>query len=205
MIRLAAALALAVLLPALPANARLLDDMNEHDGFFLRFHLGGGSMNAKWRDLPANSLIDDLSIDGPSGTFAFSLGGAVAPNLILFGELTSDAASNPRTTINGDRGRSDSSLSVVGFGPGVSYYFMPVNLYLSGSVLFTRATVSAPNRADGQSDQGLGFKFAVGKEWWVSRDWGIGVAGFGMFASIPDGEATINWSNYGLAFTATYN
>ncbi|HWV38624.1 MAG TPA: hypothetical protein VN033_09110 [Vulgatibacter sp.] len=199
MIRLAAVLAFAVVLPALPANARLLDDQHEHDGFFLRFHLGGGSMSARW-DGP-----QDFSYSGPGGTFAFSLGGAFAPNLILFGEITSDAVSNPRfeSEIRSDSTR-DTVLRVLGFGPGLTYYFMPVNLYLSGSVLLMRATVDEPFQVE-ESDQGMGLKLAVGKEWWVSRDWGLGVAAFGTFGRIPHAKATIGASNVGIAFTATYN
>lgn len=200
MIRLAVALALAVLLPALPANARLLDDMHEHDGFFLRFHLGGGSMNAKWNDFAFSQTAS-----GPSGSFSFALGGAVAPNLILFGELTSESASNPRFRINGDDYRSrDVALSQSGFGPGLAYYFMPVNMYVSGTLLFTRGTMEVRGVED-QTDLGYGFKFALGKEWWVSRDWGLGVAGIASIANLPVDSGSVSFNNFGLAFTATYN
>jgi len=200
MIRLASLFAVAALLPALPAHARLLDDQHEHDGFFLRFHLGGGSSEAKWKGGPT-----DLSMGGPASNFSFSLGGSIATNLILFGELTSVYGQNPDVIFEGERFRTENTtFSVAGFGPGLSYYFMPVNLYLSGSLLLMRAQTTG-NGAIGETEQGLGFKVALGKEWWVSRDWGLGIAGFGTFANLPDHDADMSWTNFGLAFTATYN
>jgi hypothetical protein len=49
----------------------------------------------------------------------------------------------------------------------------------------------------------------VGKEWWVSRNWGIGVAGQLVGASVKDSGAAVRptWSvgSFAIAFTATFN
>ncbi|HEY0840105.1 MAG TPA: hypothetical protein VGD74_07955 [Vulgatibacter sp.] len=200
MFRLAAVLAFATLLPALPAHARLLDSQREHDGFFLRFQLGGGSMDAKWKDFGFSQ-----SAGGPSGVFGLAMGGAIARNLILFGEVTRESATDPHVRFEDVRYRSrDLKLSQSGFGPGLAYYFMPVNLYLSGTMLFLRGSIEDDAGID-RTELGYGLKVALGKEWWISRDWGIGLAAIATFAGLPVDDAKIETTNLGLAFTATYN
>ena len=48
----------------------------------------------------------------------------------------------------------------------------------------------------------------VGKEWWVTQDWGLGVAGEVLFASMKDaGDTSITWTGtaFSVVFSATYN
>jgi hypothetical protein len=49
----------------------------------------------------------------------------------------------------------------------------------------------------------------VGKEWWVSSDWGIGVAGRFHFASMGDTvgvyDTRLRTSVLSLLFSASYN
>ena len=57
-------------------------------------------------------------------------------------------------------------------------------------------------------DPGLGLKLAVGKEWWVSDHWGIGVAGQFFISRNDDPDATtvkLTTLGGGVAFSATYN
>ncbi|HWV38625.1 MAG TPA: hypothetical protein VN033_09115 [Vulgatibacter sp.] len=136
MYRLAAALAVATLLPALPAHASLIE--NQHDGFFFRFHLGAGHFDADWRDGPA----DSLSVGGRSAHLGFALGGAIARNLILFGEVTSEAAANPTYRYMGFEDELGTTVGLFGYGPGVAWYLMPLNLYLSGTALVMHASES---------------------------------------------------------------
>jgi len=200
MFRLAAALAVAALLPALPAHASLIEGKNRHDGFFLRFHLGAGQFDADWKD----GLADSMTVAGRSGHLGVALGGAILPNLILFGEVTSEAISRPTAHFMGFEEELGSALGLVGFGPGIAYYIMPVNLYLSASALAIRATVTG-DEGRFETAKGRGVKFALGKEWWVSRNWGLGVAGITTLASVPHFDSTVKTSNFLLAFTASYN
>src|SRR5665811_847103 len=69
------------------------------------------------------------------------------------------------------------SIAMQGIGPGIAYYFGPINLYLSGTLALSRFWTYDGNgsRLD-TSKIGLSFELQVGKEWWVSRDWGLGIA-----------------------------
>lgn len=192
---LGALLALTVFV-AQPAAAQLLPP--EHDGFFLRFQVGPGALDAS---------RSSVSVGGVSGTAGFAVGGTIARNLILYGEFTHQTAADPTLEVGGVSQRVDgSSISLSGFGPGLAYYIMPANLYLSATALLSTVEIRE-GRASLSTDMGFGGRFSIGKEWWVSRDWGLGVALVGTLASVPIEGASTSLSVKGLslAFSATLN
>jgi hypothetical protein len=139
-----------------------------------------------------------------------AFGGALTQHLILYGEFLLFGISNPK---GGSKGvfptLVGNPIDTVGLGPGLAYYFMPLNLYLS-STLFLEKVLLVKSYAVGSEMQftnaGLGLSLMVGKEWWVSGDWGLGVAAQLFLASAKDRDGT-KWESGALAilFTATYN
>lgn len=176
-----------------PAPQRESRGEHEHDGFYLRFHAGFGH----------TAITEgDFRIAGPSGAFAFSIGGAVAEDLILFGHLTANRMQRPTVSVAGYRLEVNGSVDAVGIGVGLAYYVMPANVYLSGALLATRLEVSNDKGVSlAESKTGGGLELAVGKEWWVSDNWGLGIAGRVMMASIEDARTV----SPALVFSATYN
>jgi hypothetical protein len=178
-----------------------------HDGFYLRLTTGLGL---------ASVSGDGTKYSGGSFAFSSAFGGAVTPHLILYGELLFHGISSPKGTAKaGDPTLAGNPVDNFGIGPGVAYYFMPLNLYLSGSVLLQKVLLTksyaavAPAVAVSSkqfSNTGLGFSLMVGKEWWVSGDWGLGVAAQVLLASAKDRDGT-KWDSGALAilFTATFN
>jgi hypothetical protein len=79
---------------------------------------------------------------------------------------------------------------------------MPANVYMTGS-----AGVGKLSTDGGSTDPGLVFNASLGKEWWVSPKWGLGLAGGFQYHSIPDGGVDESWSGttFYLAFSATLN
>src|SRR5438876_968450 len=63
-----------------------------HEGFFMRFNLGLAYVNMRQSD-------QDVTLQGGGGSFAFTLGGAVAPNLQIGASLYADVALRPTLTI----------------------------------------------------------------------------------------------------------
>jgi hypothetical protein len=101
-------------------------------------------------------------------------------------------------------------MDIGGVGPGVAYFFMPLNLYLSGTLLLQRVTLSESNdsnRGQALTDVGLAASLMVGKDWWVSDNWGLGVAAQFLLGSARDHYDDSNWTTaaFALMFTATYN
>jgi hypothetical protein len=60
---------------------------------------------------------------------------------------------------------------------------------------------------DLESDNGVVIDLTIGKEWWVGRNWGLGVAGSLGLHSIPDPDVDENWSgpSFAVRFSATMN
>jgi len=121
---------------------------------------------------------------------------------------------NSRTIVH--RAPSSASLTEARavIGPGVAYYFLPGNLYLSGSLLFSQLSESdngssnnSSNNSIDLTNMGIGASFMVGKEWWVSTDWGLGVAGMLHLASMKmkDWDARATAEAISILFSATYN
>ena len=164
--------------------------------------------------MKANSGGADLKISGGSVAIGVAVGGAVTENLIIFGTLTGTSISNPDVTSSGTTiGTGNGTADSFGLGLGLAYYLQPMNLYLSGSLLANEISINDSNgNKIGESDFGVGFEGLVGKEWWVSDNWGLGVAGQFVYASMKDKDTfgTGNpptWTStaFSLLFSATFN
>ncbi len=81
--------------------------------------------------------------------------------------------------------------------------------HLSGSIALVRGIVESDVEKF-ETDLGYGINVAIGKEWWVSDNWGIGVAGQLFYTVLPDEnpkgeEFDLNTASIGILFTATFN
>lgn len=178
-----------------------------HDGFMLRLTLGLGYGVVTESAGPAGTF----KLTGASGSFSIDVGGAVTENAVIHARIADFFEFSPHVTANGrDQGDAQNvSVGGVFVGPAFTYYFMPVNLYLTGAVgmSWIRAA-NADENTSYTSDIGLGLNADVGKEWWVSDNWGLGVAGRFWYTHATDKEASINvkydMTGFALLFSATY-
>jgi len=179
-----------------------------HDGFYLGLQMGPG-----YSSMSASSGGSDITVSGGGIELSLALGGAVAPNLILFGQIVGNSSIDPHIEVSGlGSGDAKGSATVSGFGAGITYYVMPANVYLSGSALATRLTISDEDGNDvGKTNLGFGLNLSVGKEWWVSDNWGLGGAVQFMAARMEDqgepGGGKPTWTSvaFALALSATFN
>jgi len=182
------------------------DSPLEHKGFYLRMQLGIADANSKGTEY-SDGL--DTEVSGIASVIQIDVGGAIKENLILFGTLRGI------TTLDPDyrKGNFDFSSSVTSYnfsdmGIGITYYFMPTNFFIGGSLNIEQNNmeIKSNNETDKfNTDNGFGLNLNVGKEWWVSDNWGLGVALFGEFGNVPDAEGKIKNIAYGLLFSATFN
>jgi hypothetical protein len=173
----------------------------KHFGFYLRPDLGLGYMT---------SSESGVTISGLSGLAGVAIGGAIRENSILAVHIIDAVAQNP-TVSSGSLSATanDTTITMWGIGPQYTQYFMPSNLYLSTTLALTRMHSSSGN-SSGDSNWGVGTRIALGKEWWVSDHWGLGVVGHVSFSSNQDpvsggGSNTLTTWAFGAAFSATYN
>jgi len=178
--------------------------INRHLGFFLRLDLGGGYLTASE---PTNGP-DNLTISGLAGAFGFGIGGAVAENTILSFHLYDGVALNPNVSLGSSSGSTNnSSLTMIGYGLGITQYVMPANVYVSVTPALTRISATA-NGNDSTSNWGFGGSLALGKEWWVSDHWGLGIVAHvdgSWNTDSGSGKPTLTTYVLGLSFSATFN
>jgi len=186
-----------------------------HDGFFLRLAigLGGGVLGG---DDHADEAFNEVGVGGLGLATDIAIGGAIVENLILHADIYQVTLFNPTVYADdedvGDADEVGDMLGVgqdvrlAGLGVGVTYYFMPVNLYIGGSVGLGQAVFEGDHGDTEGSELGFGFNAMVGKEWWVGADWGIGLAGQLLVISAEDEVlGKINGLAASVLFSATYN
>lgn len=131
---------------------------------------------------------DGYSLTPPAQTqlgldFSGSLGRAVKENLLVHFDYAFSFLPKSRAAAVADY-HFRSRYLANHFGAGLTYYLTPSNFYLSGSLGILLAQVKS---SDGgyyfkELYIGPGIRLSVGKEWWVSENWGLGVALLGQYA-----------------------
>ena len=119
-------------------------------------------------------------------------------NFILFGAINGWSLS-----VSGG-----GTLQVSGVGAGAAYYLEALNAFVSFTVSRAVLEVLDGGRRATASRAGVTFEGKVGKEWWVSPNWGLGVGGAVMFGRIGvESDPNASWSvaGGGLLFSATFN
>ena len=195
-------------------------DAERHDGFMLRMALTFGASRTTESFVTETLGSTEFVYSGFSVAFSLDLGAAPIEDLVIHGRFAGFVNPSPNLSQDGDDlGELNGiSLSANLFGVGVSHYFMPINVYVTGVVGPSWLSVSADD--DGQdermsTDLGIGFNLDVGKEWWVSDNWGLGVAGrFWLTALEHDsdlgtsgtGVSAVDYTflGFGVSFSATY-
>jgi len=173
-----------------------------HDGFYFRYNAGPGYL---FNSAPQAGSTLKVSGVGFSGSLA--LGAVIADNLALYGQIVGAILSNPTVEFDGQSDTADGlDVNLAGIGPGIAYYFAG-NSYLAGTIALTQLTARTSRSRVIDSEAGFGATLAGGKEWWVSDNWGLGIAGQILFASMKEKDADYRWSSLSLAvlFSATYN
>ncbi len=197
-------------------NSPLLNGVHQHDGFFLRLVPGFGYSQISL------SLPDDMLPEQFKGKDAFSfsggltlansiqIGGAVSDNVIIFGESGGVTITNASVKVFDEEVDDPGDVSILfgGIGPGITYYFMPDNIYISVTILANITNVDMEGSKLAESDIGFGFNFMAGKEWWVGEQWGLGVSLYFRYGSHSDKDVedmTISGYSFGALFSVTYN
>jgi hypothetical protein len=188
---------------------------HRHDGFLLRLAIGvayGGMTGDDFLLDPGS----ETTTAGAGFSTTIGIGGSLVDNLALNADLFQTTFLDPSIEVDGrelgdadeygeDRGVGE-NVELTGIGIGLTYYFMPINVYLAGAVGIGQVVFVSDSGERAGSDAGVSFHALVGKEWWVGVDWGIGVAGEVMFVSADDeylGDVT--GLGFSVLFTATYN
>jgi len=161
-----------------------------------------------WVDI--DSEPTEVGLSGVSVAFSLDLGGSLVPNLILHGRFASVVIVDPSMEVRGDDLVRADDLTAVAFliGPGLTYYFMPFNLYVSLVAGLSWLDLHYIGGESGLTDAGLGLNLDVGKEWWLTRHWGLGIGLRFWFSHTHDEIERVHYTDQvtslSLLFSATY-
>jgi hypothetical protein len=170
--RLSFAVAAALLL-CLAAPARAQSTPREtHRGLFLRLQAGGGYLRAD-----ADYLGGTSQASGGAGMLGIAAGGAIAEDVVLYGEVWGMVAANPTIRAPGSASYLlDGSLNYGGAGVGLGTFLMPANVFLGVSLDVTRLGVTNYDGTRTSSDLGLAVTATLGRQWWFSRHGALGLS-----------------------------
>ena len=107
-------------------------------------------------------------------------------------------------------GNIPGKYSLGGVGLGATYYFMPINIFISGSVGLSvlrveiGSLIGIPLKFE--TEAGFGASLLAGKEWWLFDNWALGFAGQLIYSVVPsDAKDTHRSIVIGIVASLTYN
>ncbi|MCC6213351.1 MAG: hypothetical protein IT376_00650 [Polyangiaceae bacterium] len=175
------ALASVLLAPAARASGA-----REHDGFFLRVGLGGGSLTldrsveASRVGVTGSEVDGDSTIAGPVGAFELTLGGTPARGLVVGGTFLSYSLAQPVVEHEaGGETELEDPLSAGLLGATVLWYPDPRGGFSVGGTLgWAWAIARAPDGSlfEYLGGTGGGLSLHVGYELWIASEWSLGGA-----------------------------
>ena len=186
------------------------EGFHQHKGLYLSMSVG-----------PLfGSVTDDLGtytmdMSGTGAQFDFKIGGAIKENLILHATLISNSLLGPTIKISGNSSTKASDNIAVGeamLGGGLTYYIMPSNIFLSGTLGLGNFSIidTNDNNNNVSTQRGFSMQLKIGKEWWISKKWGLGISltyGKTNLTNKPSGGIVekLDSNRFGILFNSTFN
>lgn len=185
------------------------DGFHQHDGFALSMSLG-----------PVFGTVSDdfgtnyMELSGTGALFDFKIGGAIKENLILHATILSSSVPGPTITFSGNQSAvapDNVSLGEAMIGAGLTWYIMPTNFFFSGSAgIGNFSILDTKTNSNDATQRGFSMQIKVGKEWWVSKNWALGIGvtyGKTHLTNEPGGGIIekMDSNRFGILFNTTFN
>lgn len=177
--------------------------------FFMRLSGGFGFSGAAFDDAA------ETTFRGAGGMGSFKFGATIARNVAIGADLFGLSMFEPNVEQGGrDLGSAENTQASLGaLGIGGTFYVMPINLYFAASLGLGVGTVEVnvregPLQLRFKEDTKAGFaaNLMIGKEWWVARRWGLGLALQAILSSLETDEGdALGVFGVGVLFSATMN
>lgn len=190
---------------AAPPSAATGSSPRQHDGFYLRFGLGGGVAQDSYSVDVLGASAGKGTIKGGGALFEAFIGGTVGKHWVLGGGVIEVSLVSPKDEFDGvTRPTGDTTYSL---GAGVfyaSYYFDPSDgWYLQGYTGFGVGSVKQTSTGESKTDDygavGGVVGFGGGWETFVGDEWSLGVG-----AGLTYAQLTGNYILGDVHHTVTY-
>lgn len=210
----------ALLLLAQPSAAQPERQPGEyfHDGVYVRLGVGVGVVrdDVSMSQSGAFGFEQEGTVTGFGQANELAVGGALAPGLILAGGFFLNAAYGVKSDFGDVETQTSDGYAVVTFGPMVDYYPDPASgLHFElGFGLGATSGVALRSMGEPGGATGYGLALGVGHEWWIAKQWGMGVLLRLQHVEAEDNIVTLLGPEFdakhsanalGLMFTATLN
>ncbi len=180
---------------------------HEHDGFLFRLIWGYGGGEVTVDDY----IGSDLHLKGINGMIRTQFGYSFGNSINLFLDYAGITVTESEVTwgdIKMENANTEYFSSQLGLG--ISYYLMPSNFYIALSVCAVVSEFKG-DLIDTQDVSGIGYFVSIGKEWWVSNNWGLGISLYyyqeklDIDDPVMSEKYKVESRSWGIAFTATFN
>lgn len=201
-----------ILLAIVAAASVVFAAPRTHDGFFLNLSLGLGYYGFEYEGNAGNMSVG-MEYGGMGAEFDVKLGGRVAANTLLHATILAVSNGGEVDMSAGYNGRFETvpvaaDIAANLIGVGVTYY-MAANMYMTATIGMSKFSLDyddSNRKSEGATDSGFGFQLGIGREWWVSDEWGVGVSLSYVHASAEDGPyGEISSNSVSVMFSATFN
>lgn len=194
---------------------------HQHKGFYFNMNVGPVFGNVNDRVNPYGYQSPALNFTGTGALLDVKIGAAIYENIILHAAFISNSLVAPTvtTTLSSSnynptiRKKTDSfSIRESMLGIGFTKYVTPSNVFLSatfGAGYFsTRDTQNSLNNTS--TDPGFSMQVKVGREWWISGNWALGLGLSYGKTKLRNVSATrdvesFNSNRIGMVLNTTFN
>jgi hypothetical protein len=186
-----------------PEPAPAGETVHAHDGWFLRLAAGGGFARSAVKGGDVNN--ENVTMGG-GVAWSGSAGYTLAPNVVVHLDSFGITLVEPPAYVDGVKEQTNGTYSLAAVGAGMTYYFMPSNLFVSAAAGLGVLRAKFARVATLETEAGFAANVLFGKEWWMSDDWAIGVTAQAMYSAVPSRwETTQNTIAGAILFCATFN
>lgn len=188
-----------------PANDRT------HRGFHLS--LGLGPVYGHIHDKASGAISPgvngnaEVRYKGTGVGLDLRVGGAVKDNLVLTFDMVSRAITSPQISYGGNDYNTSDDLTIgeVTYGAGVTYFLMPANISLGGTLGVGNyvLTVTGENSSTLRTDYGFSGVLRAGKTWWLGRAVNMGAGVSYSFTQATNNEKDLKETLWGDRWMAS--
>ena len=143
---------------------------------YFRASIGPGHAESK-----VNSIdkAQSFELTGEGIDYSLALGAITFPNWAVHVTFFGWNTFTPTPSHEGTVLDPSTKLSLFAWGAGVTYIWMPINVYFTVSPAFSQLKTEGPELADATNDVGWAVEGSIGKEWWFSETtaWGFAIGG----------------------------
>lgn len=194
---------------------------HQHKGFYLNMNVGPVFGNVIKEANPYGYHSPTMNFNGTGALLDVKIGAAIYENIILHAAIITNLLDGPTVTttlsssdFNPSIHKAPDSFSIREsmLGVGFTRYVMPANLYLSATIGVGYFSTSDSNNSKNNfsTDPGFSMQVKVGREWWISKNWALGLGlsyGKTRIRNLPPNEDAekFNSNRIGILLTTTFN